>query len=62
MSYYTGQNKVGTHSVDVLPRQGRIAREVPKARKTGKWPLWRTVLGVTVVCSLFWGTVLALIF
>jgi hypothetical protein len=62
MRYALRQNEVAGQTVDVLanPQTQLSPRSVQY--QSVKWPLWRTALAVTVICTAFWASVFAIVF
>lgn len=62
MSYVTGHSNVSAPTIELAAPQIGAFRETSVARSNEKWPLWWTVLGVTVFCATFWTALFSIIF
>lgn len=63
MTYATGHTNLSASSLDLsAPQMGSAVRGATVSASSEKWPLWWTVLGVTVFCATFWTAFFSLIF
>lgn len=54
MTYATDTTNVSASSIDLAVSKIRPIRDRQGPASNDKWPLWWSVLGVGIVCSVFW--------
>lgn len=68
MTYMTGPSNAGATSMELSASSLGTFGETPSYLETErpasdeKWPLWWTILGVTVICATFWTAFFSIIF
>ena len=62
MKYATNPANVNTPSIDLPVSKIGQSHEVAHPEKRQKWPIWWSVIGVVVVCTLFWTAFFSIIF
>lgn len=62
MTYVTGHSNISATTMDLsAPAMGAF-REAARPATRQKWPLWWTVLGVTLFCATFWTAFFSILF
>lgn len=62
MTYMTGHSNVSAQTIELsAPTMGSFRKSAVQPADQ-KWPLWWTVLGVTVFCATFWTALFSIIF
>ncbi|MEL6666074.1 MAG: hypothetical protein AAFQ24_08055 [Pseudomonadota bacterium] len=62
MNYIAGENEARAGSIDFRATSGSKQKDAAHSAKREKWPLWWTVLGVTVFCGIVWSAIFQLLF
>jgi hypothetical protein len=63
MTYVTGHTNLSASAMDLsAPQVGTVVHRAAVRSSHAKWPLWWTVLGVTVFCATFWTAFFSIIF
>lgn len=61
MRYLASQSELGGQTADTLSVGPLIAGREKPDQQAQKWPLWRTVVAVSLFCSAFWGLLISLL-
>lgn len=61
MPYLVRQSEVAGQAVDVLAEPETLLTSRSVQKPSAKWPLWWTVLGVTIICTMFWACIFAIV-
>lgn len=61
MRYIPGHNNTNARLAEALPTSRPVFVEDAPLERAEKWPLWWTVLGLSVFCGAFWATLISLI-
>ena len=62
MRYIPGHNDANSALADALPASRSVFVDDSALERSEKWPLWWTVLGLTVFCGAFWIALFGLLF
>ena len=62
MTYLTGHSSASAPAIELSAAQIGPLREATLPSANQKWPLWWTVLGVSVFCATFWTAFFSMIF
>ncbi|NQY39130.1 MAG: hypothetical protein HRT80_03440 [Henriciella sp.] len=62
MNYIAGENEARAGSIDFRSTKSSQQKDVVHSSKREKWPLWWTVLGVTIFCAMVWGAIIQFLF
>lgn len=62
MTYATGHSNITATTIDLSGSAMSSFADTARPATSQKWPLWWTVLGVTVICATFWTAFFSILF